>query len=69
MEFRHAVLLKLDRELEILRAKRGVLEKLPVGFDAFRADYDRLYGKGAAPGSGSEDGSEADNEVGEIAEQ
>ena len=45
MEFRHAVLLKLNRELEIVRAKRAVLEKLPVGMDAFREDYERLYGK------------------------
>lgn len=45
MEFRHAVLLKLDKELDIIRAKRAILEKLPVGMDAFREDYDRLYGK------------------------
>lgn len=45
MEFRHAALLKLNRELEVIRAKRAVLEKLPVGMDAFREEYDRLYGK------------------------
>lgn len=45
MEFRHAALLKLNRQLEVIRAKRAVLEKLPVGMDAIREEYDRLYGK------------------------
>ena len=45
MEFRHAALLKLNRELEVIRAKRATLGKLHVGMDAFREEYDRLYGK------------------------
>ena len=55
MEFRHAALLKLNRELEIIRAKRAIVEKLPVGIDAIREEYDRLYGKpdeGAAAEAG-----------------
>lgn len=56
MEFRHAALLKLNRELEAIRAKRAVLEKLPVGMDAFREEYDRLYGENndAAEGDAAE---------------
>ena len=42
MEFRHAVLLRLDRELDIVRAKTAVLEDLPVGINAIREDLDRL---------------------------
>ena len=58
MEFRHAALLKLNRELEVIRAKRAVLQKLPVGMDAFREDYDRLYGNTseAAEGAAAEAG-------------
>ena len=59
MEFRHAALLKLNRELEIIRAKRAIVEKLPVGIDAIREEYDRLYGKpdeGAAEGAAAEAG-------------
>jgi len=59
MEFRHAVLLKLNRELEVVRAKRAVLEKLPVGMDSFREDYERLYGKPKEGGEGEADAAAA----------
>lgn len=42
MEFAYAKQLKLRREQEVVRAKIEVLEKLPVGADAYREDLERL---------------------------
>ena len=42
MEFQYAKHLQLSKEHEIIKAKISVLEKLPVGMDAFRDDLDRL---------------------------
>ena len=57
------MLLKLNRELEIVRAKRAVLEKLPVGMDAFREDYERLYGKPKEGGEGEVEAAAAAGEA------
>lgn len=42
MEFAYAKQLKLQREQEVVRAKIELLEKLPVGSDAYREDLERL---------------------------